>query len=155
MEYIKYPKPSNWANLTKRATMDDAKLEKQVKIILEDVRLNGDEALEKFLLQFDNVKLKTFTVTEQEFDAAEKNTPKNLKLAIALARHNIEKFHEMQQEEPKIVETISGVKCWRKSIAIEKVGLYIPGGSAPNHYFDSDCADKCRIFAESYFSDQS
>lgn len=131
MKTIKYPNKSEWPKLLKRPAMDVASLEAMVAAVLADVKANGDKAVKKYTLQFDKVQIENLLVTEAEFSAAEKNVSAELKAAIQLAKNNIEKFHISQKEEPKIIETTTGVKCWRKSIGIEKVGLYIPGGSAP------------------------
>jgi histidinol dehydrogenase len=131
MKTINYPNKSEWTELLKRPAMDVASLEATVAAVLADVKANGDEAVKKYTLQFDNVQIGNLLVTEAEFSAAEKNVSKELKAAIQLAKNNIAKFHISQKEELKIIETATGVKCWRKSIGIEKVGLYIPGGSAP------------------------
>lgn len=131
MKTIKYPNKSEWTELLKRPAMDTASLEATVVAVLADVKTNGDEAVKKYTLQFDKVQIENLLVTEAEFSAAEKNVSKELKAAIQLAKNNIEKFHISQKEESKVIETATGVKCWRKSIGIEKVGLYIPGGSAP------------------------
>jgi len=128
---IKYPEKSTWAELLKRPAIDSTSLEETVNTVLIEVRKNGDKALRSFTKQFDNVDIEKTEVTSSEFLHAEKNISKELKNAIQLAKSNIEKFHLAQKEEKKVIETTSGVSCWRKSIAIQKVGLYIPGGSAP------------------------
>jgi histidinol dehydrogenase len=119
------------AALLRRPAIDNSSLEKTVSKILVDVRSNGDSALKKYSLLFDKVELNSLEVTKQEFAEAEKKVSKELKSSIQLAKRNIEKFHLAQREKVKVIETTKGVKCWRKSVAIEKVGLYIPGGSAP------------------------
>jgi histidinol dehydrogenase len=131
MKTIKYPQRSDWAELVKRPAFDSISLEGVVSTVLNDVRQSGDEAVKKYTLQFDKVIIENTLVNKGEFVAAEKNISDELKAAIQLAKLNIEKFHIVQKEEVKVIETIEGVKCWRKSVAIEKVGLYIPGGSAP------------------------
>lgn len=131
MKTIKYPNRTEWAALLKRPAMNVASLESIVSSVLSDIKANGDVAVKKYTLQFDKVAVGNLLVTEKEFLQAEKNVSTELKAAIQLAKKNIEKFHVAQKEESKIIETIEGVKCWRKSVAIEKVGLYIPGGSAP------------------------
>ncbi|MGQ0829149.1 MAG: histidinol dehydrogenase [Bacteroidota bacterium] len=131
MKTINYPNKSEWAELLKRPVMDVSSLETTVAAVLADVKTNGDSAVKKYTLQFDKVQINNLLVTETEFVEAEKKVSKELKAAIQLAKSNIEKFHTSQKEESKIIETATGVKCWRKSIGIEKVGLYIPGGSAP------------------------
>ncbi len=131
MKTIKYPLRKEWDELLKRPVFDSTSLEGIVKDVLTDVKKNGDVALKKYTKQFDSVELEEFLVTDKEFVEAEKKVSNELKLAIQQAKTNIEKFHSLQKEDIKIIETAPGVKCWRKSVAIEKVGLYIPGGSAP------------------------
>jgi len=128
---IKYPERSTWIELLKRPSLDSASLEETVNSVLIEVRKNGDKALRAFTNQFDKVDIEKTEVTASEFIQAENNISEDLKDAIKLAKNNIEKFHFAQKEEKKVIETITGVSCWRKSIAIQKVGLYIPGGSAP------------------------
>jgi len=131
MKTIKYPNRTTWKELLKRPAMNVDALESIVTSVLNDIKENGDAAVKKYTLQFDKVTVDNLLVTAQEFSEAAKNVSEELKVAIKLAKANIEKFHSAQKEEVKIIETIEGVKCWRKSVAIEKVGLYIPGGSAP------------------------
>ena len=128
---IKYPDRKDWQEIIKRPVLETASLEKTVRKILDKVKSKGDKAVKKFTKEFDGVKLKRLLVSQKEIDAAEKLLPLELKDAIQLAKLNIEKFHSSQVEEIKIIETMPGVKCWRKSVGIEKVGLYIPGGTAP------------------------
>lgn len=131
MKTIKYPIKKDWTELIKRPTIDIASLESAVKSILLDVRENGNSALKRYSEKFDGVSIENLLVSNEEFMSAEKSVLEELKQAIQLAKSNIEKFHSSQKEEVKMIETTEGVKCWRKSVAIEKVGLYIPGGSAP------------------------
>jgi len=131
MKIIKYPLKSDWELLLKRPVFDSTILEGVVQSILFDVKKNGDSAIKKYTKEFDKVDLNDLLVSEDEFFEAEKNVSADLKSAIQLAKSNIEKFHLCQKEDVKVIETTSGVICWRKSLAIEKVGLYIPGGSAP------------------------
>lgn len=131
MKTIKYPLKSDWAKLLIRPVADVHSLETIVTDVLLDVKKNGDVAVKKYTLQFDKVVVGDTLVTAEEFAAAEKSISKDLKEAIQLAKINIEKFHAAQKEDIKIIETVKGVTCWRKSVGIEKVGLYIPGGSAP------------------------
>ena len=130
MQIIKYPKKESWNELLARPSLDTQVLEKTVAGILENVRRRGDEALRDYARQFDKFEPDDFLVSEQEFDAAQRVAPE-LKDAIALAKANIEKFHAAQIEKPETIETTPGVFCWRQSVAIEKVGLYIPAGTAP------------------------
>ncbi len=131
MKTIKYPSRNDWSELLKRPTFDSTALESVVGKVLADVKQDGDFAIKKYTKEFDKVELLNLMVSDSEFIAAEKNVSDDLKNAIQLAKSNIEKFHYSQKDEIKVVETMEGVNCWRKSIAIDKVGLYIPGGSAP------------------------
>ncbi|MEW6468584.1 MAG: histidinol dehydrogenase [Bacteroidota bacterium] len=131
MRVIRYPARKSWPALLERPEGDALALEKKVAAILDDVRRQGDKALRKYAARFDGVTLKAIRVTENELTEARKKVPAGLKKAIAVARTNITRFHLQQREKMKIVETMPGVKCWRRSVPVEKVGLYIPGGSAP------------------------
>ncbi len=131
MQIIKYPKRKVWAEITARPTLDTTFLERTVANILKDVRQHGDEALKHCSRHFDKVELDEFEVSEAEFAEAETQISDELKDAINVAKTNIEKFHRAQVEKPEIIETTDGVFCWRKSVAIERVGLYVPAGSAP------------------------
>lgn len=131
MKTIKYPAKTDWPEILKRPALDTQFLDKIVGDILLDVKQNGDAAIKKYNLQFDKVTLDNFLVSEAEFEEGEKLCNPELKGAIQIAKSNIEKFHSAQKEEVNYIETTSGVKCWRRSVGIEKVGLYIPGGSAP------------------------
>jgi len=131
MELIKYPKKNEWRDLLRRPSIDSLSLEKKVRKILENVKEKGDKAVKKYSKEFDGIKLKKLQVSDKEIKEADKLVADELKQAIRTAKSNIEKFHSTQLHEEDIVETMPGVKCWRKNIAIEKVGLYIPGGTAP------------------------
>ncbi len=131
MKFIKYPSPNDWSKLLKRPIFDNVSLEETTNRILLDVKQNGDTAVKTYTIKFDRVVLQTNLVSKVEFDEAEKNISDDLKAAINLAKNNIEKFHESQKENCIVIETSAGVRCWRKSIPIESVGLYIPGGTAP------------------------
>ncbi|SEW22487.1 histidinol dehydrogenase [Chitinophaga sp. YR573] len=131
MLVYKYPERTSWPSLLQRPVMDTAALETNVGNILADVKQNGDAAVRKYAQQFDKVELQTLEVTSAEFIHASAVLDADLKKAILQAKQNIELFHKAQQEAGKIIETMPGVQCWRKPVAIEKVGLYIPGGSAP------------------------
>ena len=131
MEIIKYPERSKWKEVLKRPGIDHSVLEKTVAEILNEVKNNGDAAVKKYTSKFDNIELDEFLVTAKEIDEAKEFIDDKLKKAISLAKGNIEKFHSLQKISTKPIETTPGVKCWQKSIAIEKVGLYIPGGTAP------------------------
>ncbi|WP_207496818.1 histidinol dehydrogenase [Aridibaculum aurantiacum] len=125
------PPKAEWPNLLQRPTMDTAALEANVTGILESVKANGDLALRNFALKFDKVTVDELAVSQQEIIEAEKLVSDDLKAAIKQAAENIEKFHGQQLVQEEVVETMPGVQCWRKSVGIEKVGLYIPGGTAP------------------------
>ncbi len=131
MKIIKYPKKNKWQELLMRPTIDFFSLEKQVQPILNDIKINGDKAVKKYTLKFDNIDLKKTAVTNQEINHSEKLITPKLKKAIQLSKKNIEKFHTSQISHKKIIETSKGVKCWQKNLPIEKVGLYVPGGTAP------------------------
>ena len=131
MKLYKYPKKENWLGLSKRPVIEKGTLDNIVEAILNKVSINKDQALYLFTEQFDAVKLKQLNVTDIEIKLANNVVSKELKSAINIGRQNIEKFHAIQKEKKEIVESTRGVKCWRKSVGIEKVGLYIPGGSAP------------------------
>ena len=128
--YIK-PTREQWEALTKRPTMNQEKLTKEVISIINDVKEFGNNALIKYARIFDGVELSNIRVSKQEIKRAEEQVSQELKEAIQIAYNNIYTFHKAQQKTEEVVETTPGVKCWRKSVAIEKVGLYIPGGSAP------------------------
>lgn len=131
MQIIKYPKRQNWEKILTRPILDTTFLERTVANILADVRKHGDEALKHCARHFDKVELTDFLVSEEEYAAAEAQISDELKTAIQTAKSNIEKFHRTQIETIEKIETIKGVQCWRKAVPIEKVGLYIPAGTAP------------------------
>jgi len=131
MQIIKYPDREDWQELLKRPSFDSLPLEETVKSILSEVKANGDEAVRKFTLQFDKAEINALRVSDTEIDEAGRSLSSELKDAIVTAKNNIEKFHAAQLKEIDFVETMRGVLCWRRSIPIEKIGLYIPGGSAP------------------------
>jgi histidinol dehydrogenase len=120
-----------WNGLLRRPVFDSASLESIVSPILQDVKQHGDQAIRRLAEKFDGVILDELKVSASEIDEAALMVSDDLKTAIALAKNNIAVFHEAQQEIGKPIETTDGVVCWRKSIAIQKVGLYIPGGTAP------------------------
>jgi len=128
---IKYPLKEDWQEIVKRPVAETVSLEKTITKILDKVKSKGDKAIRKYTKAFDGVKLKKTEVSQKEIATAEKLLSQELKDAIRQAKANIEKFHIAQIEEVKIIETMPGIKCWRKSVGIEKVGIYIPGGSAP------------------------
>lgn len=131
MKIYIHPEPAEWPALLERPVMEAASLDKKVRRVLEAVRRKGDRALRRYTREFDGARIKKFQVTPKEFAAADNKVPEELKAAIQLARFNIERFHQTQIETPKPVETMPGVRCWRENRAIEKVGIYIPGGTAP------------------------
>lgn len=131
MQIIKHPKKSEWSKLLKRPAIEAASLEASVINILHEVKASGDEALKRFATIFDKVSVTELQVTNEEIAAAEATLSNELKEAIALAKQNIETFHRKQVSAVEKIETMPGVLCWRKTVAIEKVGLYIPGGTAP------------------------
>ena len=131
MRVYKYPKKRQWEELVKRPTLEQEALDDVVIDILKDVKANKDSALRKYAKKFDQVVLNRIDVTQSEIEIASNLISPELKTAIMLAIKNIATFHSSQKDNEKIIETTKGVQCWRKSVAIEKVGLYIPGGSAP------------------------
>ncbi|HZK68491.1 MAG TPA: histidinol dehydrogenase [Paludibacter sp.] len=131
MEVIKYPARTEWASLLTRPTFDSTSLFDTVQKILDEVRTSGDKAVMKFTKQFDKVELSQLEVTKEEMLEAELLVSSNLKQAIEMARRNIWKFHSEQQQDLPEIQTSPGVFCWQKAIAIQKVGLYVPGGTAP------------------------
>jgi histidinol dehydrogenase len=131
MKIIKYPERKKWNELLQRPGLDALELEKKVRKILAKIKKGGDKAVRKFTKDFDGVKLKSLIVTEKEISEAIKKLPEELKQAIHLAKNNIEKFHAAQLPTIDYIETMPGVRCWRNSVAIERAGLYIPGGTAP------------------------
>lgn len=131
MKIIQHPRKEDWADILTRPKLEQKGLERSVRKIMEAVKKRGDRAVRKYTDEFDGVKLRKFEVTEREIRDAEKEVDKQLKEAIIQAAKNIRKFHETQQQDIVVVETMPGVVCWRKSIAIDAVGLYIPGGTAP------------------------
>ena len=131
MEIIKNPNPAQWDQILKRPTQSLEALNNTVDEVFAQVRENGDEALKSYTKAFDGVNVADLAVSEEEFKAAEDNLSAALKKAILQAKSNIEKFHTAQQTPKVSVETQPGVRCWQEKRAIEAVGLYIPGGSAP------------------------
>ncbi|MDQ3322840.1 MAG: histidinol dehydrogenase [Acidobacteriota bacterium] len=132
MKVIRYPEKSTWNEILARPVFETKSLERHVQNILNHVKNDGNRAVRHFTKALDKVEIEDFLVSEAEFEAAEKNVSPELKDAIQIAKSNIEKFHAARQnEKSEVVETTTGVFCWRKSVAIERVGLYIPAGSAP------------------------
>ena len=131
MNIIRYPEKANWNKLLARPVLNTETLNDTVCEILSHIRKEGDKAVLEYEEKFDKVRLSSLCVTEEEFAKAEKEVSIELKAAIMLAWNNIRTFHESQRFIGKKVETLPGVTCWQKAVAIEKVGLYIPGGTAP------------------------
>lgn len=131
MILINTPQPSQWADLLKRPALNTENLFDTVRGIIDRVKTEGDRAVLELEEQFDKARLTSLAVTEAELDEAETLVSEELKAAIRLARQNIETFHAAQRFEGRKVETQPGIACWQKAVPIEKVGLYIPGGTAP------------------------
>ena len=131
MRIVRYPEREVWKKILERPHTDISALNGVVDDILEDVRNNGDEAVRRCELRFDGVSLKSLAVTDGEIENAVRSVDAELKEAIELAHSNIERFHMAQRTTEHKVETMPGVSCWQKSVAIQKVGLYVPGGTAP------------------------
>ena len=131
MNIIRYPEHSLWSSITTRPHLDVSQLTATVNGVLADVKARGDEAVKAYEERFDHVKLSTLAVTEQEIEEALHEVSVELIESIRLAHHNIYAFHEAQRFAGVKTETAPGVTCWQKSVPIEKVGLYIPGGTAP------------------------
>ena len=131
MKKILYPNKADWAEMLRRPMQNVSTFFENVSTILKNVKTNGDAAVLEYEEQFDKVKLTSLAVTEEEMKEAEAQVPIELKVAILLAQRNIYTFHKKQKFEGKKVETMEGVTCWQKAVGIEKVGLYIPGGTAP------------------------
>ncbi|MBR5203812.1 MAG: histidinol dehydrogenase [Bacteroidaceae bacterium] len=131
MKKILYPHKSEWAEMLRRPTQNVETLFENVGTILKNVKANGDKAVLEYAAKFDHVELDSLAVTPEEMKEAEAQVPIELKVAILLAQRNIYTFHKKQKFEGKKVETMEGVTCWQKAVGIEKVGLYVPGGTAP------------------------
>lgn len=131
MKKIIHPDRKDWAEILKRPVLNMETLRGTVCEVLDRVKAEGDKAVMEYEERFDKVKLDSLAVTEEEMKEAEQNVPIELKVAILLAQRNIYTFHKKQKFEGRKVETMEGVTCWQKAVGIEKVGLYIPGGTAP------------------------
>lgn len=131
MKVIVAPKKEEWAELLKRPSINNNELLEKVSHVMQQVKLQGDRAVQYFTQQFDGVELDEFAVSTAEIQKAVINLSPELKQAIELAAVNIKKFHATQLVAPELIETMPGITCWRKSVGIQKVGLYIPGGTAP------------------------
>lgn len=131
MQIFRYPLQNSWGNICRRPLMDYSAKTEVVREIMQNIRDNGDAALREYTSKFDHADIENLMVSPEEIKASEGKLSKSLKDAIALAAKNIDIFHVAQKIPVRVVETMPGVKCWQKTVAIEKVGLYIPGGSAP------------------------
>jgi histidinol dehydrogenase len=131
MKVFSEPKCNEWASIIERPSIDAAQLNDNVRNIIDEVIAGGDAAIKKITLQFDRVSINELKVPAEKITAAENSLTPGLKTAIQLAKVNIEIFHKSQIQKVERIETMPGVWCWRKSVGIEKVGIYIPGGSAP------------------------
>lgn len=131
MEILNNPSRNQWAALVERNVPDDAAIEESVKNIVAAVREQGDAALRAYALKFDGAELSDIELSKEERDAAAAQVPENVKQAIAVAAKNIAAFHTAQRPKPVSVETTAGVCCYQRAVAIQRVGLYIPGGQAP------------------------
>jgi histidinol dehydrogenase len=131
MKVFNEPKINEWTSIIERPSIDAAQLNDNVRNIIDEVIAGGDAAIKKITLQFDRVSINELRVTAEKIAAAENLLTPGLKTAIQLAKVNIEIFHNSQIQKVERIETMPGVWCWRKSVGIEKVGIYIPGGSAP------------------------
>lgn len=131
MQIIRYPKAEEWSALLQRPHIDVTALSALVADVLADVKARGDEAVRDYEEKFDKVRLENLQVTPEEMDEAEALVPQSLKDALKVSEHNIAVFHAAQRFEGKKIETAPGVVCWQKAVPIERVGLYIPGGTAP------------------------
>lgn len=131
MKIIEYPDFKDWKTLLSRPALDNSSLTETVTAVLDDIKSRGDAAVKEYELKFDKVQLDSLQVSEAELAEVESLVADDLKNAIRLAKGNIEKFHAAQDHELPRIETMPGVTCWQKAMPIEKVGLYIPGGTAP------------------------
>ncbi len=131
MKLYHYPGKDKWQEIVERPVIDSSALYLQVKLILDEVKQEGDMAVRKFTKQFDGAELDDFSVNDEEIKNASALMPEKLKKAIQTAAKNIRTFHQHQLNKPGTIETMPGISCWQKNVAIQKVGLYIPGGTAP------------------------
>lgn len=131
MNIYQYPQKSDWAGIIRRPVLEKKNLRATITEVFEKVKNDGDSALQYYTSKFDGVKLDSFKVSQEEIEKAINEVSDELKAAIQHAKKNIETFHRSQEEETKKIETVPGVECWRESRGIEKVGIYIPGGTAP------------------------
>ena len=131
MKVIRFPKVEDYPNLLQRPAINAQELHQTVRKILNDVKLRGDKAVLDYEQQFDKVSLTSLEVSREEWETAVQQVSPELRQALELAHENIYRFHKAQAVNPVHVETQQGIECWQKAVAIERVGLYIPGGTAP------------------------
>ena len=131
MKLVYFPEKESWETLCKRPGIDKNDLTDVVRSIIKRVKSEADKAIYYYSDKFDGVPPGNLKVSSTEIKESTGHIPQELKNAIKIAKKNIENFHSSQLTNEPVIETMKGVKCWRKSVAIEKVGLYIPGGSAP------------------------
>lgn len=131
MEIVRYPDKARWAEILSRPHIDNSSLTQTVTAVIDQVRARGDEAVKEYEAKFDRAALETLQVTDEEFDRAEADVDPELRSAIMTAAHNIALFHSAQDTPLPSVETMKGVRCWQRAVPIDRVGLYIPGGTAP------------------------
>lgn len=131
MQIIINPGRKEWVKLLRRPYYDNSAVLQSVQTILDEVKQNGDEALRKFSKKFDGIDIDSFIVNNKEIEGAENSLSDSLKISIKQAKKNIEAFHVAQIQKAEVIETMPGIECWRKGVGIDKVGLYIPGGTAP------------------------
>ena len=131
MNILKYPSREEWQQVCTRPHIDNSSLRQTVLNVLEAIRQEGDKAVRRYEKEFDKVDLSDLQVSDAELTESDSLVSEELKASLRLAHQNISKFHASQVFEPKRIETCDGVTCWQKSVPIEKVGLYIPGGTAP------------------------
>nr|WP_298926813.1 histidinol dehydrogenase [uncultured Allomuricauda sp.] len=131
MQKISYPNREKWEELLKRPTQSVSDIEETVNTIFEEIKADGDTAIRNYTKKFDKIQLESFLVSKEELEKASTEVSEELKQAISLAKKNIERFHTAQKTEKVALETMPGVLCWQEKKPIQKVGLYIPGGTAP------------------------
>jgi histidinol dehydrogenase len=131
MKLVVNPTQETITEVLKRPKLEVVQLDETIRNVFREVEQNGDQALKEFTAQFDGVKLDQLKVSKAEIERANELLPESLKKAILTAAANIERFHASQQQEVEVIETTAGVTCWRKSVPVQSVGLYIPGGTAP------------------------
>ena len=131
MTILRYPDRNQWTDICRRPQLDMSQLNNTVTTVLNDIRTRGDAAVREYEQRFDHVSLDSLAVSDKEIESARSMISQQLLDAITLAHDNIRRFHESQRFNGITVETCPGVECWQKSVAIERVGLYIPGGTAP------------------------